>query len=135
MRWVIVYFSTAVVMLPLDFAFLGTIGKKMFDQNVGDMVTSTPRVAPAVIFYLVFLIGVVTLVNGAAPGDWRHNLVYGGVLGLVAYSTFELTNMSILRHWDWNIVASDIAWGTVMTAAAAAGGGLLANWISARIST
>ena len=47
MQWIIVYFSTAVVMLPLDFAFLGTIGKKMFDQNVGDMVTSTPRVAPA----------------------------------------------------------------------------------------
>ena len=133
MRWIIVYVSTAILMLPLDFAFLGTIGKKMFDQNVGDMMTSTPRLAPAIIFYLIYLIGIVTLVNGATPADWQHNLLYGAILGLVAYSTFELTNMSILRHWELNVVASDIAWGTAMTALAAAGGGLLANWISARI--
>ena len=133
MRWIIIYVSTAIVMLPLDFAFLGTIGKKTFDQNVGDMITSTPRLAPAIIFYLIYLIGIVTLVNGATPTDWKHNLLYGAILGLVAYSTFELTNMSILRHWEWNVVASDIAWGTVMTAVAAAGGGLLGNWISGRI--
>ena len=68
MRWIIIYISTAIVMLPLDFAFLGTVGKKMFDQNVGDMMTSTPRLAPAIIFYLIYLIGIVALVNGAGAG-------------------------------------------------------------------
>lgn len=81
----------------LDFAFLGSVGKKLFDANVGDMVVSTPRVSPAVLFYLIYLMGIVVLVNGAAPSDWRHNLMYGAVLGFVAYSTFELTNMAMLR--------------------------------------
>ena len=132
MRWLIIYLSTAAVMLPIDVAFLGAVGKKMFDQNVGDMITSTPRVTPAVLFYLIYLVGVVALVNGTAPADWRHNLAMGAILGFVAFSTFELTNMSILKHWEWNVVASDIAWGTIMTAAAAAGGGLLANWIGSK---
>ena len=135
MRWIILYLSTAVVMLPLDFAFLGTVGKKMFDRNVGDMISSTPRVAPAVLFYLIYLVGIVAFVNGAGPSDWRHNLAYGALLGLVCYSTFELTNMSILRHWEWNVVVSDIAWGTAVTAAAAAGGGILASWIVNRLNT
>ena len=134
MRWIVLYISTALVMLPLDLAFLGAVGKKMFDQNVGDMITSTPRLPPAIIFYLVYLLGIVVLVNGAAPADWRHSLMYGAVLGFVSYATFELTNMSILKHWEWSVVASDIAWGTVLTALAAGGGGLLANWINTRIA-
>ena len=133
MHWVVLYLSTAAVMLPLDFAFLGSVGKKLFDANVGDMVVSTPRVSPAFLFYLIYLMGIVVLVNGAAPSDWRHNLMYGAALGFVAYSTFELTNMAMLRHWSWNVVVPDILWGAVVTAAAAAGGGLLAGWAQSRL--
>lgn len=133
MRWIVLYLSTAAVMLPLDFAFLGSVGKKLFDANVGDMVVSTPRVSPAILFYLIYLMGIVVLVNGAAPSDWRHNLMYGAVLGFVAYSTFELTNMAMLRHWSWNVVVPDILWGAVVTAAAAAGGGLVAGWVQSRL--
>lgn len=133
MRWIVIYISTALILLPLDFAFLGTVGKQMFDRNVGDMISSTPRLPPAIIFYLIYLIGIVALVNGVAPADWRHNLVFGAVLGFVCYFTFELTNMSILKHWEWSVVVSDIAWGTTVTAIAATGGGLLASWINDRL--
>jgi uncharacterized membrane protein len=49
-RFAIVYLSTLVILLPLDFLFLGTIGKKLFAGNVGDMVLTTPRMAPAICF-------------------------------------------------------------------------------------
>lgn len=129
LRLLIIYLSTLVVLLPVDFAFLGTIGKKLFSDHVGDMVLTTPRMLPAVLFYAIYLVGVVAFVNGPSPANWQHNVAFGALFGLVAYSTFELTNMALLKHWEWSVVLPDIAWGAAMTAISASVGGLLAAWI------
>ena len=67
-RFAIVYLSTLVVLLPLDFLFLGAIGKKLFADHVGDMTLANPRVAPAILFYVLYLAGVTIFVNGGATG-------------------------------------------------------------------
>ncbi|ABD06956.1 conserved hypothetical protein [Rhodopseudomonas palustris HaA2] len=132
-RYAVVYLATLVVLLPLDFLFLGSVGKKMFEQHIGDLMLSSPRVAPAIAFYLLFAAGIVIFVNGAAPGDWQHNALYGALFGLVCYATYELTNMAILRQWDWSMVFTDIAWGATLTALAGALGGLLAQWTLSKV--
>jgi uncharacterized membrane protein len=132
-RFAIVYLSTLIVLLPLDFLFLGAVGKKLFADNVGDMVLTTPRMAPALLFYVLYLAGVVVFVNGGDPSNWAHNLLYGALFGLFCYATFELTNMSLLKHWEWAVVVPDVAWGAALTAVSAALGGLLANWTFAKI--
>jgi uncharacterized membrane protein len=134
MRFTVIYLSTLAVMLPLDFAFLSTIGKKLFAANVGDMVLDTPRLPPAILFYALYLAGVVIFVNGTAPANRTHNLVYGALFGVICYATFELTNMSLLKHWEWSVVVPDIVWGAAMTAISASVGGLLAKWIVARVA-
>jgi uncharacterized membrane protein len=78
------------------------------------------------------LAGIVIFVNGG-PSDGTHNLLYGALFGLFCYATFELTNMSLLKHWEWAVVVPDIAWGAVLTAVAAAVGGHLANWILGKV--
>ena len=131
-RFAVFYLSTLVILCPLDFLFLGFIGKKIFADNVGDMILATPRMAPAIMFYVLYLAGVVLFVNGDTPSNWMHNLAYGALFGLFCYATFELTNMSLLKHWEWAVVVPDIAWGAVLTAISASIGGLLANWILAK---
>jgi uncharacterized membrane protein len=133
MRFVIVYLSTLVVMLPLDFAFLGSVGKRLFSANVGEMVLDTPRLPPAILFYALYLAGVVIFVNGSAPANWTHNLLYGAMFGFFCYATFELTNMSILKHWEWAVVIPDMLWGSLMTGISASLGGAIAHWISNRV--
>lgn len=128
-RFIIVYLATALILLPLDFLFLGTIGKKLFNDNVKDMVLESPRIVPAVLFYILYLAGVVIFVNGETPAAWQENALYGALFGLFCYATFELTNMSLLKHWEWAVVIPDIIWGAALTGIAAAIGGLLANWI------
>jgi uncharacterized membrane protein len=132
-RFAIFYFSTMVILLPLDLLFLGIIGKKLFADKVGDMVLATPRMVPAILFYVLYTAGIVVFVNGGGPSSWTHNLVYGALFGLFCYATFELTNMSLLKHWEWSVVAPDISWGAALTAAAAAIGGLLANWVLEKV--
>jgi uncharacterized membrane protein len=133
-RQAVVYLATLIVLLPLDFLFLGSVGKKMFEQHIGEIMLSTPRAAPAIAFYLLYAAGIVIFVNGAAPGDWQHNALYGLLFGLFCYATFELTNMAILRSWDWALVGTDMVWGAVLTAAAGALGGLLAQWTLSKLN-
>jgi uncharacterized membrane protein len=132
-RFAIVYLSTLVILLPLDFVFLGAVGKKLFAEHVGDMTLATPRIAPAIVFYILYLAGVAIFVNGAFPPDWKHNLLYGALFGLFCYATFELTSMALLKHWEWAVVVPDIAWGAVLTATSAALGGLIAGWVLAKV--
>ena len=133
-RFAIVYLSTLVILLPLDFLFLGAIGKKLFAEHVGDMTLANPRFAPAILFYVLYLAGVSIFVNLGAPSDWMHNLQYGALFGLFCYATFELTNMALLKHWEWAVVLPDIAWGAVLTAVSAAVGGLLTGWILTKVA-
>lgn len=133
MRYLIVYLSTLVIMLPLDFAFFGKVGKKMYQSHIGGIMLDTPRLSAAILFYALYLAGIVVFVNGAHPANWSANLLLGALLGLFCYSTFALTNMAILKQWQWSLVIPDVAWGMVVTAAAASLGGLLAGWIMSRI--
>ena len=132
-RFAVVYCSTLLVLLPLDFLFLGTVAKKLFADNVGDMTLATPRLAPAIVFYVLYLAGIVVFVNGNVPSNWTHSLAFGALFGLFCYATFELTNMSVLKHWEWAVAVPDIAWGAVLTAVSGAIGGVLADSILAKV--
>lgn len=131
-RYVTLYLATALVMLPLDLIFLGFVAKGFFNSQVGDMLGEV-RLAPAIVFYLIYVGGIVVFVNGAAGATWQSSLLFGALFGLVCYATFELTAMALLRHWSWSVVAVDMTWGVALTATTATLGLVLANWVSAKM--
>ena len=131
-RYVILYLATLIVLIPIDFLFLGTIAKGFFASEVGDMLGEL-RPVPAVLFYLLYVAGILIFVSGSATATWPSTLLYGALFGLFCYATFELTNMALLKHWEWAVVVPDIAWGAVLTAVSAAIGGLIAGWLLAKI--
>lgn len=132
MRWIILYAANALVLLPLDLIFISTVGKRLFESNIPQLMLPSPRIGAALLFYAVYLIGVTYLANADNPANWQRNAVAGAILGLTAYATFELTNMALLRGWSWSVVVPDILWGTVLTGVTAALGGILASWAFAR---
>lgn len=131
-RNVILYLATFIVMLPLDLLFLGFVAKGFFQSQVGDMLGDV-RLAPAVLFYCLYIAGILIFVS--APGDatWRSTLLYGALFGFFCYATFELTSMSLLKHWTWPVVAVDITWGTFVTATVATLGLLITNWLAPKV--
>jgi uncharacterized membrane protein len=128
-RYAALYLATMIVLLPLDFLFLGVLAKGLFVSQVGDMLGEV-RVAPAILFYLLYIAGIVIFVSGSNAATWQSAAVYGALFGLFCYATFELTSMAMLRHWTWTVVAVDISWGVAVTAISAAAGVLLANWLA-----
>ncbi len=131
-RNVILYLATFIVMLPLDLLFLGLIAKGFFQSQVGDMLGDV-RLAPAVLFYCLYIVGILIFVSASADATWRSTLIYGALFGFFCYATFELTSLSLLKHWTWPVVVVDIAWGTFVTATAGTVGLLITNWLTPRM--
>jgi len=127
-RYAVLYLATLFVLVPLDFLFLGIVAKDFFTSQVGTMLGEIKPV-PAVLFYLLYVVGSVIFVSGAAGASWQSTLLYGALFGLFCYATFELTSLALLRHWSWPVAILDISWGAIVTAVASTAGLLVANWL------
>ena len=125
-RYLILYFVTLLAMLPIDALFLGTVGKKVFNQDVGSILTANPNMVAAALFYLLYVAGIVIFASATAA-DWKSALLYSALFGFMGYMTFELTNRVIIEGWTWKLVAFDLAWGTFVTGLAGTMGWLAAN--------
>jgi uncharacterized membrane protein len=130
-RNIILYLATLIVLLPIDFLFLGTIAKSFFTSQVGEMLGQV-RLAPAILFYLLYGIGILVFASASPGATWQTAAFYGALFGFFCYMTFELTSMALLRHWTWPVVFLDVAWGTFVTALSSALGLLITNWIVPR---
>lgn len=125
-RIAVLYVATLVVLTGLDFVFLGFLAKGFFAAQVGDMLGDI-RPLPAVLFYLIYVAGLLVFVSGAPAATRQSTLVYGALFGLFCYATFELTALSLLKHWTWPVVVLDIAWGSAVSAVSSTAGLLVAN--------
>jgi uncharacterized membrane protein len=131
-RYIILYLATLIVLLPVDFLFLGVVAKGFFTSQVGDMLGEI-RPAPAILFYLLYVMGILIFVSGSATASWQSTLLYGALFGFFCYATFELTSLSLLRHWTWPVVMVDVSWGTFVTAVSSTAGLLIADWIAPKV--
>jgi uncharacterized membrane protein len=131
-RYSILYLVSLVVLTGLDFLFLGVFAKGFFAARVGDMLGEI-KPMPAVLFYLLYIAGVLIFVSGSASATVPSTLVYGALFGLFCYATFELTSLSLLKHWSWPVAILDMSWGAIVTAVSAAAGLAVANWLVPRI--
>jgi uncharacterized membrane protein len=128
---VILYLATLIVLIPIDFLFLGIVARDFFTAEVGDMLGEI-RPAPAVLFYLLYVAGILTFVSGSAAATWQSTLLYGALFGLFCYATFDLTSLALLKHWTWPVAIVDVSWGSFVTAISSTSGLLIANWLTPR---
>jgi uncharacterized membrane protein len=124
-RYVVLYLATLVVLMALDFLFLGILAKGFFVAEVGDMLGEV-RAVPAVLFYLLYVVGVLIFVSAGARGP-HSTLLYGALFGLFCYATFDLTALALLKHWSWAVAVVDVSWGAVVTAVSSTAGLLVAD--------
>ena len=121
MTYVVAYIATAVVFLGLDAIWLSKVALGMYRQELGGVLLDKPNLPIAGAFYLLYVAGIVILaiVPALADGGWLKALLMGAVLGLVAYGTYDITNLSTLKGYTVRIALTDLAWGTALTAVSA----------------
>jgi uncharacterized membrane protein len=113
---VLAYIAALVVFVALDALWLTLTGPS-YRAVMGGMLAPSIRIAPAIVFYLVDMLGIMIFV--AKPGT-RHNagwvLGFGALYGAFTYATYDLTNYAVLKNWSLGITLADIGWGAVLTA-------------------
>jgi len=116
-------------MLGLDAIWLSLTAGPLYRARLGALLLPQFAVAPAVVFYLLYALGLVVLAElpALAAGSWRFAATRGGLFGCVAYATYDLTNQATLRGWPTAVTLADMGWGTVLSAAAATGGYFIAR--------
>lgn len=119
--YAVAYAATAVVFFGLDFVWLSAISTSFYRTRIGALLLEQPNLGVAGLFYLVYVVGIVHFavmpaVNGAS---WATALVNGALLGLVAYGTYDMTNLATLKNWSVSVSIVDMIWGIALTATAA----------------
>lgn len=116
--------ATAGTMLALDLTWIGLAARGLYSAALGPLLRPEAFWPAAALFYLFYVAVTVSYAvlpaEGPLPAARR-----GAALGLVAYTTYELTNWALLKDWPAWIVPIDIAWGILLTAASSLAGKLV----------
>jgi uncharacterized membrane protein len=123
-RALLAYGAALVVQVLLDLVWLRYAGNAFFRPAVGEILTDKPNLVAAGLFYVFFAAGLVffAVLPGMRAASLFTAIVNGAFLGFLAYMTFDLTNLAILKLWSVKVSVIDISWGTFASAAAAAAG-------------
>lgn len=118
-RLALLYVTTAVAFFAIDFVWLSTMTSRVYQPRLGHLLATEPHLGVAAGFYLLYVLGVVALavVPGLKEGALLGAVWRGALLGLIAYATYDLTNLATLRDWPIDITLIDLVWGTVLTGA------------------
>lgn len=132
MPLLIAYIVAALVFAVIDGVWLSVMGPKLYKPVLGELLADKVQLPPAVIFYLLYIAGIVALAISPAlkDGPWHRATLAGAILGLVAYGTYDLTNQATLKLWATRLTVLDMSYGAVTTALAATAGYCAARWAS-----
>ncbi|WNO04990.1 DUF2177 family protein [Rhodoferax mekongensis] len=126
-KYLATYAATALVLLMLDVLWIGGLAKSMYQEGICHLMAEQPRWGVAALFYALYPVGLLVFVvapRGVTDG-WSVTLLHAALFGLVAYATYDLTNLATLKGWPVSLAMLDMAWGCVASCAASAAGKLV----------
>lgn len=130
-RIIIAYIVTLLVFAVVDAVWLINSADLLYRPIIGPILVPEFRLAPAILFYLLYIAGLIyfAVAPGLADGRWQTALVKGGLFGFFAYATYDLTNQATLLLWSSKITIADMIWGTFVSGVSSAGGCFLTSKI------
>lgn len=111
------YLIALPVFLAIDMVWLGLVAKNFYSRQIGFLMRPDVNWPPALIFYLLFIVGLVVFVISPAlvEGQWWRTILYGSLFGLVTYATYDLTNLATIKNWPLLVTVVDLVWGMVLS--------------------
>lgn len=112
------YLIVLPVFLAVDMIWLTFIAKNFYAKQIGYLMAKNPNLLAALIFYLIFIAGLIVFVISPALEKkmWLSALLMGAFFGLVTYATYDLTNLATVKNWPVLVTVVDLIWGMVLSA-------------------
>jgi len=116
------YLVAGLIFAILDGVWLGLVARGFYASQMGDLMRAKFSIVPAVAFYVIYVAGLVVfaVLPGVEAGSVGRAALLGGLLGLVAYAAYDLSNLATLKNWPAPLAMLDLAWGPALSAASAA---------------
>ncbi len=115
------YAVTFAVFFVIDIIWLGVVARSFYRQQLGHLMKDNVNWTAAIIFYALFIAGVLFFVLHPAlqRESWTYALWVGALFGLISYATYDLTNLATLKDWPLVMAVVDLVWGAVLAASTA----------------
>jgi uncharacterized membrane protein len=122
------YGVSLLAFLALDALWLGLVARGFYRDQLGTLLTPDVRWGAALLFYLIFVAGVVmfAILPAVERGSIGRAILLGGFFGVVTYAAYDLTNLATLRDFPTVVAVVDMVWGGVLTSTVATVGYLFA---------
>jgi uncharacterized membrane protein len=131
MEYFKMYIIAFIIFLAIDALWLGLVAPKFYKAQIGHLMSEKPNFIAALVFYLIFIVGVVYFVVNPAieAGEISKVLVAGALFGFMTYATYDLTNLATLKDWPITVTIVDLVWGTTLSTLIGLFTYLIYNWI------
>jgi uncharacterized membrane protein len=132
MIYLTVYFSTLVVFVLCDIAWLVTMASRLYRPTLRDIMLTDVNLPAGIAFYLIYPVGLVifAILPAFKSGSLAQATLGGALLGFFTYMTYDLTNQATLRNWTTQLTLVDAGWGTLLGAIAATAG----FWLTTKLA-
>jgi len=126
------YLVTTIVFFAIDMVWLGLVARTFYRKHLSFLMAPSPNWLAAIIFYLLFIVGILVFVvlPGLEDNSFKTILWRAVLFGLIAYATYDLTNLATLKDWPVLITVVDMAWGTVLSVAVSSISFWAGKWLS-----
>ncbi len=121
----------SLIFLIIDVIWLSFATKSFYRPLIGNLLSDKPVMWAAVLFYILYVFGMaLVVIQPCVDSASIFKTIYTGfVFGLVAYGTYNLTNMAVLKGWSPTVTFVDMFWGGSLTALSATTGLYIAKKI------
>jgi len=115
-QMLVMYLVTLAVFFIIDMVWLGVVAKGFYRRHLGSMLSPKVNWAAAILFYLLFIAGLLVFVvrPALAGGEPLKALFFGALFGLISYATYDLSNLATLKDWPLVVTVVDLVWGSVL---------------------
>ena len=117
MRYLKLYLVSLAAFFAIDMLWLGLVARSFYQQYLGFPITPSPNWFVAIIFYLLFVVGILVFVvlPGLEANSLKTTLLRAALFGLITYATYDLTNLATLKDWPALLSIVDMLWGTFLS--------------------
>lgn len=125
------YLATLVAFFAIDMLWLGLIARTFYKKYLGYLMAPSVNWYAALIFYLLFIAGVLVfvVVPGLKENSLRLTIIRAVLFGLITYATYDLTNLATVRDWPLLVTVVDLVWGMVLTTLVGIAGFFAGKWL------
>ncbi len=118
MNFMKLYLVALPVFFIIDMIWLGLIAKGFYQKHLGFLMRPQVNWIPAILFYLIFIAGILifVVIPAKADGSAVKAVWLGLIFGLVTYATYDLTNLATVKQWPLVVTVVDIIWGMILSA-------------------